>query len=118
MLPQTYIAPDQDDFRQHERVDESVHMPSEHLGQENVAGNDHMAVERIATAVVSAMRNTDKNFSIERATQLGAKVFTGTADPSIAQAWMIKIESLFDVMGCPYDRKLRLTTFLLEERGM
>ncbi|XP_022846659.1 uncharacterized protein LOC111369392 isoform X2 [Olea europaea var. sylvestris] len=115
MLPQSQIAPDRDELRELERVDESVHQPPEQRGQGNVIGTDPIAVERIAIAVASAMRNSDRDFSIERATKLGAKVFTGTADPAVAQAWMTKIERVFDVMGCSDDRKLCLATFLLEE---
>ncbi|XP_022847478.1 uncharacterized protein LOC111369990 [Olea europaea var. sylvestris] len=115
MLPQSHIAPDRDELREPERVDESVHQPSEQRGQGNVTGTDPIAVERIAIAVVSAMRNTDRDFSIERATKLGAKVFTGTVDPAVAQAWMTNIERVFDVMGCLDERMLCLATFLLEE---
>lgn len=115
MLPQSHIAPDRDELREPERVDKSVHQPPKQRGQGNVIGIDPIAIERIAIAVASAMRNTDRDFSIERATKLGAKVFTGTADPAVAQAWMTKIERVFDVMGCSDDRKLCLATFLLEE---
>ncbi|KAL2505661.1 Gag protease polyprotein-like protein [Abeliophyllum distichum] len=59
--------------------------------------------------------NPDKDHSIEWATKLGAKVFTGTFAPAMAEAWMDKIEKCFDVMGCPDDKRLRLATFLLEE---
>ncbi|XP_022863736.1 uncharacterized protein LOC111383805 [Olea europaea var. sylvestris] len=101
MLPQSHIAPDRDELREPERG--------------NVIGIDPIAVEKIAIAVASAMHNTDRDFSIERATKLGAKVFTGTADPAVAQAWMTKIERVFDVIGCLDDRKLCLATFLLEK---
>ncbi|KAL2467161.1 Gag protease polyprotein-like protein [Abeliophyllum distichum] len=37
--------------------------------------NDPIAVEKIVAAVVSAMHNMDRNFSIERATKLGANGF-------------------------------------------
>ncbi|XP_022875694.1 uncharacterized protein LOC111394158 [Olea europaea var. sylvestris] len=74
-----------------------------------------MAVERIVIVVVSTMLSTNRDFNIERATKLGAKVFTSTADLAIAQAWMTKIERVFDVMGCSDDQKLCLATFSLEE---
>ncbi|XP_022876708.1 uncharacterized protein LOC111394890 [Olea europaea var. sylvestris] len=115
MFPQSHIASDRDELREPKRVDESVHQTPEQQGQGNVIGTDPIAIKRIAIGVASAMCNTDRDFSIERAIKLGAKVFTGTADPTIAQAWMTKIERLFDVMGCSDDRKLCLSTFLLEE---
>ncbi|XP_022853854.1 uncharacterized protein LOC111375282 [Olea europaea var. sylvestris] len=61
------------------------------------------------------MRNTNRDFSIKKATKLEAKVFTGIADPAVVQAWMTKIERVFDVMACSDDQKLCLATFLLEE---
>ncbi|KAL2465555.1 CCHC-type domain-containing protein [Abeliophyllum distichum] len=115
ILPHTHIAPDRDNLGEAEIIEESVHQPPEHLRQGNMVENDPVVVERIAVAVVSTMRNTYRNFSIERATKLGAKIFTGTTDPAIVEALMIKIERVFDVMGCPDDRKLRLATFLLED---
>ncbi|KAL2512903.1 Uncharacterized protein Adt_18503 [Abeliophyllum distichum] len=59
--------------------------------------------------------NSDKEYSIERATKLGAKVFTGVADPIVAEAWMLKTQRFFYVMGYPDDKRLRLAIFLLKE---
>lgn len=50
----------------------------------------------------------------EQATKLKAKMFISMTDPTVAESWMIKIERVFDVMGCPDDRKLRLVTFWIE----
>lgn len=44
------------------------------------------------------MRSIDKDFSIERDTKLGAKFFTGTSNPAVAQVWMTKIDKVFGVM--------------------
>lgn len=41
-------------------------------------------------------------------------MFISMTDPTVAESWMIKIERVFDVMGCPDDRKLRLVTFWIE----
>ncbi|KAL2470885.1 Uncharacterized protein Adt_39021 [Abeliophyllum distichum] len=88
----THISPDRDNLREAERIKESVHHPSEYPGQGNMVEDDPIAVERIAAAVVSAMRSRDRDFSIKIATKLGVKVFIGTSDPAVAKAWMIKIE--------------------------
>ncbi|CAA3003162.1 uncharacterized protein LOC111369392 isoform X1, partial [Olea europaea subsp. europaea] len=109
MSSQPPAAPDRDASR----VEESVHPTYDQRRYGDVAQPDLIA-DRIATAVASALRNTDKDYSIERATKLGAKVFTGTADPVDAESWMVRIERIFDFMDCPDDRKLRLATFLLE----
>ncbi|KAL2526950.1 Uncharacterized protein Adt_12004 [Abeliophyllum distichum] len=45
----------------------------------------------IEASVVSAMRSTDRDFSIEKATKLGAKVFTGIADPAVAEDEFMKL---------------------------
>ncbi|KAL2533239.1 Uncharacterized protein Adt_06590 [Abeliophyllum distichum] len=116
-FPETHNAHDTEDARETSRVDESVHRTHEQPQQRNVVETDQI-VEKFAVAVASALqiqRNPDKDHSIERATKLGAKVFTGTSDPAMAEAWMHKIEKVFDVMGCPDDKRLRLATFLLEE---
>ncbi|KAL2474767.1 Retrotrans gag domain-containing protein [Abeliophyllum distichum] len=115
ILPQTHIAPDRDNIREDDIIEESVYQPPEYSRQGNLVENDPIAIERIAAVVVSAMRSTNRDFSIERATKLGAKVFIGTTNLVVAKAWMIRIERVFDVMGCPNDRKLCLATFLLED---
>ncbi|KAL2481875.1 Uncharacterized protein Adt_34841 [Abeliophyllum distichum] len=98
ILPYTHIAPDRNNLRKTERIEESVHQILEYSRQRNMVEDDPIVVERIAIAVVSAMCNTYSDFSIERATKLGAKVFTRTAHRVVAQIWMIKIERVFDVM--------------------
>ncbi|KAL2471113.1 Gag protease polyprotein-like protein [Abeliophyllum distichum] len=116
-LPETHNAHDTEDARETSRVDESVHRTHEQPQQRNVVETDQIA-EKFAATVASALqmqRNPNKDHSIEWATKLGAKVFTGTSVPAMAEAWMDKIETVFDVMGCPDDKRLRLATFLLEE---
>ncbi|XP_022847491.1 probable terpene synthase 11 [Olea europaea var. sylvestris] len=98
MLPQSHIALDRHKLRESEKIDESAHKPLEQQGRENVIGNDRMAIERIDIAVVSAIRSTNKDFNIERTAKLGVKVFTGTVDPAVAQAWMTKIERVLHTM--------------------
>ncbi|KAL2460909.1 Gag protease polyprotein-like protein [Abeliophyllum distichum] len=117
-LPETHNAPDTEDVRK-TRVDESVHRTHDKPRQRNAVEND-LVVERIAVAVAVAsalqmQHNSDKVYSIERAINLGANVFKGVVDPMVAEAWIVKIEKIFDVMGCPDDKRLHVATFLLEE---
>ncbi|XP_022899342.1 uncharacterized protein LOC111412643 [Olea europaea var. sylvestris] len=65
--------------------------------------------------IILEFLNLERDFSIERATKLGAKVFTGTTDLAVVQVWMTKIERVFDIIDCSDDRKLCLITFSLEE---
>ncbi|XP_022847834.1 uncharacterized protein LOC111370386 [Olea europaea var. sylvestris] len=106
MLSQPPAALDRDASR----VEESVHPTHDQQRYRDVAQPDLIA-DRIATDVASALRNTDKDCSMERATKLGAEVFTGavdlveaeslmTADPVEAESWMVRIERIFDVMDC------------------
>ncbi|KAL2471539.1 RNA-directed DNA polymerase [Abeliophyllum distichum] len=79
---------------------------------------DARETKKFAAAIASALQmqhNPNKDHSIERATKLGAKVFTCTSDPAMVEDWMDKIEKVFDVMGCPNDKRLGLATFLFEE---
>ncbi|KAL2497813.1 Gag protease polyprotein-like protein [Abeliophyllum distichum] len=59
--------------------------------------------------------SSDKEYNIERIAKLRAKVFTSASDPVVAEAWVDKIERVFDVMSFPDDKRLHLATFLLEE---
>lgn len=60
------------------------------------------------------LHSSNKEYSNEQATKLGVNVYTGIADPIEAKSWIVKIERVFDVMGCPDVHKLYLVTFLLE----
>ncbi|KAL6286303.1 hypothetical protein ACE6H2_010693 [Prunus campanulata] len=51
---------------------------------------------------------------IVRVMELGAKEFFGSADPVEAEAWLIDIERIFEVLQCPDGDRVRLATFLLK----
>lgn len=81
MPPQPRAASDREDIGEGSRGEESAHQSLEQSRQEDVAQSD-IITDRIATAVAPALRGSNKDHSIERATKLGAKVFTGMADPA------------------------------------
>lgn len=70
--------------------------------------------DRLVAAISSLLPNADRDNSIERAMKLGAKFFMGTSNPADAELWMKTLESIFDVMECSDDKKLRLAVFLLK----
>lgn len=70
--------------------------------------------DRVVAAIASLLPNTDRDNSIERAMKLGAKFFMGTSNPVDAELWMKTLESIFDVMECSEEKKLRLAVFLLK----
>ncbi|KAL2542426.1 Retrotrans gag domain-containing protein [Abeliophyllum distichum] len=118
-LPETHNAHDTKDLRETSRVDELVHRIHEQLQQRNAVETNQI-VEKFAAAVALALqmqRNPKKDHSIERATKLGAKVFTGTSDPAMAEAWMDKIEKVFDVMGCLDDKRSTSCHFFVGGRS-
>ncbi|CAA3011863.1 Hypothetical predicted protein [Olea europaea subsp. europaea] len=107
-LPENPNAPTREDVGE-----ASVHQTQGLPTQGNVVGNDPL-FDRLATAIASILPNPDRDTSIERAIKLGAKHFVGTANPADAEEWMRNLESIFDVMGCSEEKKLRLATFLLK----
>nr|GFC66610.1 zinc finger, CCHC-type, retrotransposon Gag domain protein [Tanacetum cinerariifolium] len=51
---------------------------------------------------------------IERFTKLKPLVFRSAATPAEAEDWIMHMEKLFQVLGCPYNFKTRLAAFKLE----
>uniref|UniRef100_A0A9I9E6Y8 Retrotransposon gag domain-containing protein n=1 Tax=Cucumis melo TaxID=3656 RepID=A0A9I9E6Y8_CUCME len=59
----------------------------------------------------------EKAYGIEQLKKLGATVFEGSTNPADAENWLNMLEKCFDVMNCPEERKVRLTTFLLQKEA-
>ncbi|KAA0041492.1 Gag protease polyprotein [Cucumis melo var. makuwa] len=83
------------------------------------AGNEQFA--RIAQEIGRLERaepsDPEKAYGIERLKKLRATVFEGSTDPPDAENWLNMLEKCFDVMNCPEERKVRLTTFLLQKEA-
>ena len=43
--------------------------------------------------------------------------FTGTSDPTEAEAWIMKIEKFFDVVDCSDEQEFSYTTFMLDKEA-
>lgn len=69
---------------------------------------------RVDDHLMPTNSNLDKRFSIERLKPLGATTFEGTTDPVDVEKWLNLIEKCFGVMNYPEERKVKLTTFLLQ----
>ncbi|KAA0056483.1 reverse transcriptase [Cucumis melo var. makuwa] len=84
-----------------------------------VAGNEQFArtTQEIGRPDRVEPSDPEKAYGIERLKKLGATVFEGSTDPTDAENWLNMLEKCFDVMNCPEERKVRLTTFLLQKEG-
>ena len=60
--------------------------------------------------------NIDKNY--ERVRKQGAKVFTGTTDPTIAEEWLRSTERIFDRIECTSEQRLKYVVSLLEKDAL
>lgn len=80
-----------------------------------------MITQVVVAAVTSSSSLQSRNFeaerNIKRARKLGALEFQGTTDPIQADAWLQRIERVFEVMKCSEEQKLSIATFLLEGRA-
>ena len=47
--------------------------------------------------------------------KLGHPYFSGTLDPTEAEAWILKIEKFFDVIDCSKKQKASYVTFMLDK---
>ncbi|XP_038883959.1 uncharacterized protein LOC120074858 [Benincasa hispida] len=71
--------------------------------------------QRLATSVRSIQTDPDKKFDVERLKALSATMLDGAIDPVDAKVWLDLIEKCFNVIRCPKDHKVRLSTFLLQK---
>ena len=58
----------------------------------------------------------DKNY--ERVRKQGAKVFTGTTDPTIAEEWLRSTERILDRIECTSEQRLKYAVSLLEKDAL
>ena len=58
----------------------------------------------------------DKNY--ERVRKQGAKVFTGTTDPAIAEEWLRSTERILDRIECTLEQRLKYAVSLLEKDAL
>ena len=57
-----------------------------------------------------------KTNEIERLKKLVATVSEGSTNLADVKVWLSMLEKCFDVMSCPKERKVRLATFLVQEK--
>ncbi|TYK11284.1 uncharacterized protein E5676_scaffold227G001430 [Cucumis melo var. makuwa] len=56
-------------------------------------------------------------YGIERLKKLRATVSEGSTNLADVKVWLSMLEKCFDVMSCPKQRKVRLATFLVQEKA-
>ena len=77
-------------------------------------------VERQARAIGSngqGQSSSTKGSSFDDFKKLGLPYFSGTLDPTEAEAWIMKIEKFFDVIDCSEERKTSYATFMLNKEA-
>ena len=60
-------------------------------------------------------RGVDEIKQYEKLISMGATHFLGSADPSVADIWLRRLEKVFNVMRCSDEKKLDFAVYLLKE---
>ena len=77
-------------------------------------------VERQARATGSnnqGQSSSTRGISFDDFKKLGPPYFSGTSDPTETEAWIMKIEKLFDVIDCSEEQKASYATFMLDKEA-
>ncbi|XP_059596454.1 uncharacterized protein LOC109123295 [Vitis vinifera] len=77
-------------------------------------------VERQAQAVgtnVQRQSSSSKGSSFDDFKKLGPPYFSGTSDPTEAEAWIMKIEKFFNVIDCSEEQKASYAAFMLDKEA-
>ena len=75
-------------------------------------------VERQARATGSnnqGQSSSTRGISFDDFKKLGPPYFSGTSDPTETEAWIMKIEKLFDVIDCSEEQKASYVAFMLDK---
>ncbi|TYK01187.1 uncharacterized protein E5676_scaffold2044G00320 [Cucumis melo var. makuwa] len=73
-------------------------------------------VQKLVESLSSVQARSKKKHNIERLKSLGAVVFEGSTDPIDVEVWLNLLEKCFEVMDCPQERRVKLATFLLQNK--
>ncbi|XP_034674472.1 uncharacterized protein LOC117905697 [Vitis riparia] len=77
-------------------------------------------VERQARAIGSnsqGQSSSTRGSSFDDFKKLGPPYFSGTSDPTEVEAWIMKIEKLFDVINCSEEQKTSYAAFMLDKEA-
>ena len=77
-------------------------------------------IERQAKATGSngqGQSSSTRGSSFDDFKKLGPPYFSGTSDPTEAEAWIMKIEKFFDVIDCSEEQKASYVVFMLEKEA-
>ena len=75
-------------------------------------------IERQAKATGSngqGQSSSTRGSSFDDFKKLGHPYFSGTSDPTEAEAWIMKIEKFFDVIDCSEEQKASYVAFMLDK---
>ena len=61
--------------------------------------------------------SSTRGSSLDDFKKLGPPYFSGTSDPTKAEAWIMKIEKFFDVIDCSEEQKASYATFMLDKEA-
>ena len=61
--------------------------------------------------------SSTKGSSFDKFKKLGPPYFSGTLDPTKAEAWIMKIDNFFDVIDYSEEQKASYTTFMLDNEA-
>ena len=61
--------------------------------------------------------SSTRSSSFDDFKKLGPPYFSGTSDPTEAEAWIMKIEKFFDVIDCYEEQKASYASFILDKEA-
>ena len=72
---------------------------------------------RVAETNGQGQSSSSRGSSFDDLKKLSPPYFSGTSDPTEAEAWILKMEKFFDVIDCSEEQKASYTTFMLEKEA-
>ena len=75
-------------------------------------------MQRMTQAQPSCSQESSIDKNYERVRKQGAKLFTGTTDPAVAEEWLRSTERILDWIECTSKQRLKYAVSLLEKDAL
>ena len=95
--------------------------PHEHAPQQEVNPMMQQFMEmmqRMTQAQLSCSQESSIDKNYKRVRKQGAKLFTGTTDPAVAEEWLRSTERILDRIECTSEQRLKYAMSLLEKDAL
>ena len=92
--------------------------PPRHSASKRRGSHNQTMAATVASNSSSRVTGQEAVKMMESAKRLGAQEFQGTTDLAQDEAWLRRMERVFELMQCAEEQKLRIATYMFKGRAL